>query len=95
MSISISESQIICEAKICGCTNNKKVVYGFSEPVHSLCIDKKQVILSQIKACLNLLNYTTDKHELDMVEKEMDELNVLYYYAFFPNASHTFRKVLI
>lgn len=35
MNISISESQLICEAKICGCNNNKRIIYGFSEPVHS------------------------------------------------------------
>ncbi|MDN5845439.1 MAG: hypothetical protein L0H53_04100 [Candidatus Nitrosocosmicus sp.] len=77
MNISVSESQLICEAKICGCLDNKRVVYGFFEPVHSLCIDKKQLILSQIQACRNLLKYTTDKLELRMVEKEIDELNAL------------------
>ncbi len=77
MNISISESQLICEAKICGCFNNKRIVYGFSEPVHSLCIDRKQLLLSQIQACRNLLNYTTDKLEQLVVEKEIDELNSL------------------
>jgi hypothetical protein len=76
MNIFISESQLICEAKICGCINNKKVVYSFSEPVHSSFLDKKQLILSQIQACRNLLKYTNDKLELHMVEKEIDELNL-------------------
>jgi hypothetical protein len=74
MNISIIESQLICEAKICGCNNNKRVVYSFSEPVHGLCIDRKQLILSQIQACRNLLKYTTDKSELLLVEKEIYEL---------------------
>lgn len=78
MNISVPESQLICEAKICGCISNKKIVYNFTEPVHSLCIDKKQFILSQIQACRNLLKYTTDRLELRMVKKEIDELNALY-----------------
>ena len=70
MNISMSESQLICEAKICGCTNNKGIVYGFSEPVHCLCIDRKQLILSQIQVHRNLLKCTTDKLELNMAKKE-------------------------
>jgi hypothetical protein len=78
MNISMSEPQLICEAKICGCSNNK-IVYGFTEPVHSLCIDKKQLILLQIQACRNLLEQTTDKLELCMIEKEIDELDALFH----------------
>ncbi|VFJ14815.1 hypothetical protein [Candidatus Nitrosocosmicus franklandus] len=79
MNISTSEPQLICEAKICGCGNNK-IVYGFAEPVHSLCIDKKQLILLQIRACKNLLKHTIDNLELGLIEKEMDELNALYQF---------------
>ena len=77
MNISMTDSQLICEAKICGCIDNKRVVYGFSEPVHSLCIDRKQLILSQIQACRNLLRFTTDKLELVIVENEINELSKL------------------
>ena len=77
MNISITDYQLICEAKICGCNDNKRVVYVFSEPVHSLCIDRKQLLLSQIQACRNLLKYTTDKIELLIVEKEIDILSTL------------------
>ncbi|WP_148685781.1 hypothetical protein [Candidatus Nitrosocosmicus hydrocola] len=77
MNISISEPQLICEAKVCGCNNNK-IVYGFAEPVHSLYIDKKQLILLQIQACRNLLKHTLDILELDMIKNELDELNALY-----------------
>ncbi|MDQ2685266.1 MAG: hypothetical protein M3Y25_05420 [Thermoproteota archaeon] len=78
INISLSEPIPICEAKICGCSNNKKIVHGFIEPVHSLYFDKKQLILSQIHACKNLLKQTPDKRELCMVEKEIDELSALY-----------------
>ena len=78
MNISISEPQLICEAKLCGCNNKKKVVYGFSEPVHGLCVDKEQLILSQIQACKSLLYSTTNKTELLMVENEIEELMTVY-----------------
>lgn len=78
MNITISESLMICEAKLCGCNNKKKVVYGFSEPVHGLCIDKNQLILSQIQACGNLIPSITDETELDTVKKELEELNAIY-----------------
>jgi hypothetical protein len=74
MNISVTDSQLICEAKICRCIDNKKIVYGFSEPVHGLCIDRKQLVISQIQACRNLLSYTTDKSEFLMIQKEIDEL---------------------
>ncbi|HKR72479.1 MAG TPA: hypothetical protein VJR94_00055, partial [Candidatus Nitrosocosmicus sp.] len=79
MNISISEPQLICEAKICGCSNNK-IVYGFAEPVHSLCIDKRQLILLQIQACRKLLKHTFDNLELRIIEREIDELNALYQF---------------
>ena len=69
------ESQLICEAKICGCISNKRIVYSLTEPIHSICLDRNQLINSQIQACKNLLKCTTDKHEVHMVEKEIDELN--------------------
>jgi hypothetical protein len=78
MNITISESLMIYEAKLCGCNNKKKVVYGFSEPVHSLCIDKNQLILSQMQACRNLMPSITDETELNTVKKELNELNTIY-----------------
>ena len=78
MNISIFESQSICEAKICGCVNKRRIVYSFNEPAHSMCIDRKQLILSQIQACKILLKHTVDKLELCMIEKEIDELNAVY-----------------
>lgn len=82
MNITISESIMICEAKLCGCNNKKKVVYRFSEPVHGLCIDKNQLILSQIQACGNLITSITDETELDTVKKELEELNAIYENSF-------------
>ena len=82
MNITISESLMICEAKLCGCNNKKKVVYVFSEPVHGLCIDKNQLISSQIQACRNLIPNITDETELKTVQKELEELNTINEYSF-------------
>ena len=78
LNISIFEPQSICEAKICGCIDKRRIVYSFNEPAHNMCIDRKQLILSQIQACKTLLKHTRDKLELCMVEKEIDELNAVY-----------------
>lgn len=77
MNISNTDYQLICEAKICGLIDNKRVVYVFSEPVHRLCIDRKQLVLSQIQACRLLLKCTTNKIKLLIVEKEIDILSTL------------------
>jgi hypothetical protein len=78
INIYLYEPMPVCEAKICGCSNNKKIVYGFTEPVHSLCFDKNQLVLSQIQACKNLLKQTIDTLELHLVEMEIEELSALY-----------------
>lgn len=77
MNITTFESLLICEAKLCSCNNKKKVVYGFSEPVHGICIDKNQLILSQIQACNNLKNITTDNLEISTIERELKDLNAI------------------
>jgi len=82
MNIIISESLMICEAKLCGCNNKKKVVYRFSEPVHGLCIDKNQLVLSQIQACRNLMPSITVETELKTVKEELEELNAIYKNSF-------------
>lgn len=72
MNISMYESRLFCVAKICGCISDKRIVHSFTEPIHSICIDRKQLIISQIQACKNLLKCTTNKLELRMAEKEKE-----------------------
>jgi hypothetical protein len=59
-------------AKTCGCKDrNRKVTYSFIDSFHSLCRDKKDIILSE-----RLLKYTRDENEKITVEKEVAELKL-------------------
>lgn len=44
---------------------NKKtnVIYSITELYHTLCIDRKEIIMSQITTCENLSKYTADKSD--------------------------------
>jgi hypothetical protein len=49
-------------AKTCGCKDTKrKVTYSFVDSYHSLCKDKKDIILSEVQACEILLKYPRDE----------------------------------
>jgi hypothetical protein len=63
-------------AKTCGCKqkNRNKVTYAFSEEFHALCMDKKDIIQAEIKACEKLMKYATSETERAVVEKEIVEL---------------------
>ena len=71
-----SEVPFIVEAKTCGCKNRKSVSYHFVEPSHSLCLDKRELVLAQIQACERLLKYSKDKIELATIEKEIADLKL-------------------
>ena len=71
------ETQFIVEAKICGCSNNKKSVsYHFIDFVHSLCFDKREIILAQIQACERLLKYIKDDSETNAIKREITEIKL-------------------
>ena len=60
------------------------IIYSIAEPYHNCCIDKKEIIIEQIKACENLLRYTnTNKIDRLAIEKEISELkltlDILHY----------------
>jgi hypothetical protein len=69
-------------AKTCGCENKKrKVTYSIIDSYHSLCHDKKDLILGQIEACQRLVKYTTqngrDETDKQAIENEIDELKMI------------------
>jgi len=64
------------EAKTCGCKNKKSISYHFIEPAHSLCLDKRELVLAQIQACERLLNYSRDELELTTIKKEITDLKL-------------------
>jgi hypothetical protein len=76
MNIAQTENPFIIEAKTCGCKNKKNITYSFIESSHSLCIDRKEIILAQIQACDRLLKYVKDKTELAVIEKEISDLKL-------------------
>ena len=57
--------------------NNLKVTYSFVEGSHTLFIDKKDIILSQFRACENLLKETVNKIEGQIIQHEMHELSTI------------------
>ena len=48
MNIVKTESQFVIEAKASGYNKNKRIRYYFVESVHTLCLDKTEIILEQI-----------------------------------------------
>ena len=82
MNISEAESPYGIMAKTCGCEDKKrKVTYSFIDSYHSLCHDKKDIILGQIEACERLVKYAgeygRDQIDRQAIESEIDELKMV------------------
>ncbi len=77
MNIVDVETPFIIEAKTCGCKTKKNISYSLIESSHSLCVDRKEIILAQIQTCERLLNYVNDEIELvKVINKEIAELKL-------------------
>ena len=77
MNIARTEEDSDMIAKTCGCKDTKrKVTYSFVDSYHSLCKDKKDIILSQVQACEILLKYPRDENDTFIVENEIAELRL-------------------
>jgi hypothetical protein len=76
MNIAQTENPFVIEAKTCGCKNKKTITYSFIESSHSLCIDRREILLSQIQACERLLKYVKEDIDLRLIEKEISELKL-------------------
>lgn len=72
MNIAEGEDQII-EARTCG-DQHKRVAYKFMDGFHSLCLDKKDIMLAEIAACEMLLRASRGEVDRKAVEKEIAEL---------------------
>jgi hypothetical protein len=73
-----SESPLIMVAKTCGCAqrNRRKITYELIDSYHSLCLDKKDIIVSELIACERLLKYTSEEHDRQIIEKETVDLKM-------------------
>jgi hypothetical protein len=76
MNIAQTENPYVIEAKTCGCKNKKNITYSFIESNHSLCINRREIILAQIQACERLLKYVKEDIDLRIIEKEISELKL-------------------
>jgi hypothetical protein len=77
--VNIAQTEVDYEmvAKTCGCKDTKRsVTYSFIDSYHSLCRDKKDIILSEIQACERLLKYTRDENDKITLENEILELKL-------------------
>ncbi|HKG90058.1 MAG TPA: hypothetical protein VKA95_17220, partial [Nitrososphaeraceae archaeon] len=54
----------------------RRVTYAFFDSYHSLCLDKKDIIYSEIEACQRLLKYTNDKVDKKVIEKKVIEKEI-------------------
>ena len=77
MNIVYTETPLSIMAKTCGYSErNRRVTYAFLDSYHSLCLDKKDIIYSEIQACQRLLKYTNDKADKKVIEKEITGLKM-------------------
>jgi hypothetical protein len=78
MNICESEVPITILAKTCGCKEKKgrKVTYSLVDASHALCVDKNDIVLAELDACVKLLKYVTDENDKKAIETEMSELKM-------------------
>lgn len=77
MNIITAEYDSPVMAKMCGCKSNKrKVTYSILSESHSLCLDRKDLLIAQLEACNNLVKYSSDDDDKNAVEKEINELKL-------------------
>lgn len=74
--MNIVETHFIVEAKTSGYNKNKTISYRFIESAHSLCFDKREIILAQIEACERLSKFSSDEIEQDAIKKEISGLKL-------------------
>ena len=77
MNIAHAEEDYDIEAKTCGCNDKtRKITYSFVDSYHSLCRDKKDILISEIQACERLLKYTSEENDKIILENEIAELKL-------------------
>ena len=74
MNLAEIENQFEMETKICNRNSKKKrnFIYSFADSCHTLCLDKKEIILAQIQACERLLKYVTNESDMSILGKEAE-----------------------
>ena len=77
MNIAEHEQPIKLIAKTYDCKGaGTKITYSFIDTYPTLCVDKKDIITSELEACESLLEYTTDQKDRKSIEIEVAELKM-------------------
>ena len=76
MNILEVEFPLKIEAKTTKYNDKTNVIYSIAELQHNFCIDKKEIITEQIKACENLSRYNINKSDSLALEREISELKI-------------------
>ena len=76
MNILEVEFPLKIEAKTTRYNDKTNVIYSIAELQHNFCIDKKEIIMEQIKACENLSRYNINKSDSLALEREISELKI-------------------
>ena len=74
MNIEDFEAPLV-EARTCG-EKNRRVAYKFMDAFHSLCLDKKDILLAEIEASETLLRACNEEEDRKAVHKEISELKM-------------------
>lgn len=79
MNICGSEVPMSISARTCNCKeeNGKRVAYTLIDSYHGLCLDKKDIIISELEACMILLKYCTDESDRSIIEREIVQLKIM------------------
>lgn len=72
----LEETPFKIEAKTSKFNMKTNIIYSIVESYHNLCIDKKEIVKAQIKACEILSVYTRDKNEISAIDHEITELKL-------------------
>ena len=64
------------EAKTSKLNDKTNVIYSIAEAYHNCYIEKKELIIEQIKACEDLLKYTNNTSDSLALEKEISQLKL-------------------
>jgi hypothetical protein len=79
MNISRSEEPVSISARTCGYMekNEKRIAYTLIDSYHGLCLDKKDILVSQLEACTTLLSQSTEDLDRLTIEKEITQLKMM------------------
>ncbi len=77
MNLTDLDSTIEIDAKLCGSSHSRRIAYSVMDFHHSLYINKKDIILGQIRACELLYKYAIDSLDRNVLRKEILDLKLI------------------